>query len=123
MRVLKLTFDKCIQDSPGFGSDGQRMVSRVLFTLECAGRRYANLHVDIIQKPGSTFTTGALQIGPIQGYTGPINEWAFRQAVESYYRGLAKHELPRVQVNFGRNARRMDNVVVHESAVELQVYD
>lgn len=123
MKLLKLIFHKCIQDSPSCGSDAQRMISRIFFTLESGGTKHPNLHVDIAQKVGGTFATGPLQLGPIHGYAGSLNEWAFRQAVETYYRGLAKHEEQRVQVSFGRNARRKDNVVIHESSVDLQVYE
>ena len=99
------------------------MISRIFLTLESGGMKYANVHADVTQKVGGTFATGPLQIGAIHGYSGPLNEWAFRQAVETYYRSLAKHEEPRVQVAFGRPARRKDHIVIHQSSVDLQIYD
>lgn len=123
MKTIRITFHKCYQDTRSAGSDERRMVSRVFLTLDVGGRRIPDLHVDIAQKAGSTFSTGALEIGPLAGYSGPMNDWAFRKAVEDYYRGLASRELPRVKTSFGRPARRMENIVSHETSVEVEIYD
>lgn len=119
----RITFHKCIQDSKLFGSDDQRMVSRIFLSIEVQDQRYPDIYVDVHQEPGSTFEEGALQVGPIQGYSGPLNSWAFQQAAEAYYRSLAQYELARVKVPFGKNARRFENVVIHESTVNHQVYE
>ncbi len=123
MKLLKVTFQKCIQDAARFGSDSQAMVSKVFFRIEADGHRHENLSVEIRQKPGSTFSEGVLQIGTVQGYQGPLNDWAFRQAVEQYYRGLARYEEPRVKISFGKHARKPDLVVMRESSVDLEIYD
>ena len=123
MTIAKITFHKCIQDSRLFGSNDQDMVSRVFLTIEAGGRRYSNLHVDLHQQPGSTFEQGDLKVGQLQGYDGPMNTWAFSQSLESYYRSLSQYEDRRVKVSYGRNARRVENVVIHESTIDLQIYD
>lgn len=123
MVTVKVTFHKCIQDSRSFGSDDQQMVSRVFLTLEVGDKKYPELYVDVFQKVGSTFEQGEARFGPLQGYKGPLNAWALQQALEAYYRSLAKYELARVKVSFGKNARLMENVVIHESTTELQVYE
>jgi hypothetical protein len=123
MITAKITFHKCIQDSRLFGSNDQLMVSRIFLSVEVGGRNHTNLHADVHQEPGSTFDQGELKLGPIQGYDGPLNAWAFKQALETYYRSLSKHEEPRLKVSFGKNARRMENVVIHESVTDLQIYE
>jgi hypothetical protein len=99
------------------------MVSRLYFTIEAGGRKHPNLHVDVVQAPGGTFAEGPLQVGKPQGYSGPMNDFAFKVAVERYYRSLARVEVARVRVNFGKSVRRYDHVVVHEAAEVIQVYD
>ncbi len=123
MITLKVTFHKCIQDTRSAGSNAQQMVSRVPLTLEAQGRTHRNLYVDITQKRGGTFDKGDLQIGSLQGYSGPFNEWGFKQAVEKYYRGLAAHTQARLKVPVGINAPIIENIVLHESSAEIQVYD
>ena len=119
----RITFHKCIQDSKLFGSDDQRMVSRIFLSIEVQDQSHSDIYVDVHQEPGSTFEEGALQVGPIQGYNGPLNSWAFQQAAEAYYRSLTQYELARVKVSFGKNARRFENVIIHESTVDHQVYE
>ena len=119
----RITFHKCIQDSKLFGSDDQHMISRIFLSIEVRDKRSSDIYVDVHQKPESTFDEGPLQVGPIQGYSGPLNSWAFQQAAEAYYRSLAQYELARVKVSFGKNARRFENVVIHESTVDHQIYE
>ena len=103
-----ITFTRCVQDSQFYGSDDEHMVSRVFFDLEVdsqavprglgqhhrqaypgrVARTHRDLHVDIKQVVGSDFETSDIEAGPPQGYSGPFNYIAFRDAVERYYRNL-----------------------------------
>ena len=99
-----VTFFKCTQDSPEFGSNNELMVSRVFFRLEIEGRAAINLHADIKQMVGSDFESGPIEISRqphrerglwgirwprwLLGYTGPFNFSAFRDCAEKYYRSL-----------------------------------
>ena len=59
MAKAKLVFHKCIQDSQDYGSDDERMVSRVFFTLTVAGNEHPDLYADIKQTVGSKVDTSA----------------------------------------------------------------
>jgi hypothetical protein len=123
MQTVKIVFHKCVQDCRQAGSDDTRMVSRIHFTIEAGGRTHLNFHVDLRQAPGGTFAEGPLQVDPPQGYAGPLNDYAFKMAVERYYRSLARVEVGRVKVSFGKSVRRYDHVVIHEAREEIQVYE
>jgi hypothetical protein len=123
MQTIKLVFHKCVQDCRQAGSDETRMVSRIHLTIEAAGRRHPNLYVDLKQAPGGTFDNGPLQVGAPQGYSGPLNDYAFRQAAERYYRSLAGVAVGRVKVSFGKSVRRYDHIVIREANEEIQVYE
>ncbi len=104
MAKAAVTFFKCIQDSPEYGSDDDHMVSRVFFKLEIEGRAPINLEADIKQAVGSDFENGPIEISRqpyrergmwgirwprlLLGYTGPFNYRAFREYAGKYYRSL-----------------------------------
>jgi len=85
MAHVRVTLEKCIQDSQEHGSDDEHMVSRVFFSVEADGSR-SNGHVDIKQTVGSDYETGPIEVGAPAGYAGPFNHDVFRGEVTAYFR-------------------------------------
>lgn len=117
METAKVTFHKIHQDSQDFGSDDEHMVSRVFFSVEFAGKRYPNLHVNIKQTVGGE---GQIEVGPPQGYSGPFNHDAFSKEVEKYFNGAIGPGGSSFRIS-GGSARMQDNVVFKEVVVEFPV--
>lgn len=118
MTTAKLTFHKCIQDSQEYGSDDEHMVSRVFFDLEIDGQKYPNLFVDIKQTVGGSFETTPIEVAVPEGYKGPFNYQAFRDAVEEYYRSLVGSKGSVLRVKGGR---MYNNILNKKKSVEFEV--
>jgi len=121
MAKAKLIFDRCIQDSQDYGSDDEHMVSRVFFSLNYGGEVYENLHVEIKQPVGADFETAPLEVGAPQGYKGPFNHEAFREAVEKYYRGLVGSKGSGIRISGGKNIRMRNCLFVSQSTAEIEI--
>lgn len=121
MPIVKVTFHKCIQDSQDYGSDEEHMVSRIFFSLEIEGRKYENLHVDIKQSVGSNYESSPIEVYRPQGYQGPLNYEAFRNAVEQYYRSLVGSTGSGIRIVGGTNVRMRNNVFIKEVTVEFPI--
>lgn len=121
MRTARVVFRMCIQDSQDYGSDDEHMVSRVFFDLDLDGRQYMDLYVDIKQPVGSSFENTPLEIGAPQGYEGPFNYQAFRDAVEAYYRSLVGEHGSGIHIEGASNVRMRNNTHVQEKQVQFEV--
>jgi hypothetical protein len=120
MATAKITFYKCIQDSQDYGSNDEHMVSRVFFTFEIGGKKY-DLHADIKQAVGASYETGPIEVGSPEGYKGPFNYEAFRDAAEKYYRRLVGSSATGIRIQGGSNIRMRNNTFIQEMAVECEV--
>jgi hypothetical protein len=107
-----ITFTRCVQDSQDYGSDDEHMISRVFFDLDVDGRAYTALYVDIKQAVGSDYETGDIEVGMPTGYSGPFNYFAFRDAVERYYRGLVGSAGSGIRIQGGRDIRMRNSTFV-----------
>ena len=122
MKKAKVVFQKCIQDSQEYGSNDESMVSRVFFDLEIDGQKYPDLYVDIKQTVGGSFETTPIEVGSPQGYRGPFNYVAFRNAVERYYRSLVGAQGSAIHIEDARNIRMYNNLLVKVQSVEFEVH-
>jgi hypothetical protein len=120
MATAKITFHKCIQDSQDYGSNDEHMVSRVFFTFELFDKRF-DLHADIKQTVGSEYETGPIEVGRPEGYKGPFNYEAFRNAAEEYYKSLVGSAATGIRIQGGTNIRMRNNTFIQEMTVECEV--
>jgi hypothetical protein len=120
MGTAKIKFYKCIQDSQDYGSDNEHMVSRLFFTFELFDKKF-DLHVDIKQAVGITYETGPIEVGTPEGYKGPFNYEAFRNAAEKYYRRLVGSTATGIRIQGGSNIRMRNNTFIQEMTVECEV--
>lgn len=124
MPKIRLTFQKCIQDSQEFGSTNEHMVSRLFFKFEVNGLEYTGCHCNVKQTVGAQYESDSpLEISHPAGtsYNGPFNYAAFRMEAERYYRegfGSLGHG---IHIGPGaKNVRMWDNVYVREKIVEFE---
>ena len=122
MKTVKGTFHRCLQDSQELGSDNEHMVSRVWFTLKINDREFEDLHADLKQTVGSDFESGYIEVGPPQGYDGPFNHEAFRDAATKYYLGLVGSGGEGIRVVPGAHHTRMQhNEFTFEMKFEFEI--
>jgi hypothetical protein len=107
-------FSHLILDSPEFGSDDERMVSRVFFSLELDGKTFPGLHANIKQTLRAAFEGGPLTVLKPAGYHGPFNHAAFSAAAESRYRDCIGKSIMMFRVN-GAKGIRLRNGTFHVS--------
>lgn len=123
MTHARVSFQECVQDSQDYGSDDEHMVSRVFFSLEVGGQKYDGLYVDVKQAVGASYETGPIEVGPPRGvrYRGPFNHGAFRDAVETYYRGLVGAKGRGIRISGATNVRMRNNRFVQPMTVDFEV--
>jgi hypothetical protein len=121
MNTLRITFWRLIQDSQDFGSDDDHMVSRAFFDLEYAGVIRRDLHVDIKLPVGGDVDKDPLEVGTVQGYSGPVNYGALREAIEEYFRSLVGSRGRGIRITGGSNIRMRNNTFDQKAVVELPV--
>ena len=97
------------------------MVSEGFFTFELEGKTFSDLSANIKQPVGSSFESTNLEISPPQGYKGPIDYNAFREAVEKYYRNLDGGTDSGINIQGGSNIRMRNNTFIKESVVTIDV--
>ena len=119
--MAKVTFHRCIQDSQDYGSDDEHMISRVFFDLEVDGQNSQNLYVDIKQPVGGDYESGPMEVYRPEGYRGPLNYEAFRNAVERYYRSLVGSSGSGIRISGGKGIRMRNNVFDIPGTAEFQV--
>lgn len=122
MTNAHITFRRLVQDSQDYGSNDEHMVSRAFFDMQLGDRAYQGLSVDIKQPVGSSFETSPLEISKPNGYNGPFNHHAFREAVEKYYRSLVGSSGSGIRISSGAsNIRMRNNTFVQEARAEFKV--
>ena len=115
-QAIELTFEGCVQDAQDYGSDADRMVSRIFFWIRhgaAAGGDFATdlarvagdhfgratiappegytgpvYYAEIRQRVGDDFETGSVEIGPPVGYSGPFDQAAFARQASEYFHAL-----------------------------------
>jgi hypothetical protein len=117
---VRVTLEKCIQDSQEYGSDDEHMVSRVFFSVEVDGRRSTG-HVDIKQTVGSDYETGPIEVGTPAGYAGPFNQEVFQREVMEYFRGCIGSAASGIRLGPGaKNIRMRNNTFVRQHTFEFE---
>ncbi|SFC75683.1 hypothetical protein [Spirosoma endophyticum] len=81
-----IRFSKCIQDSQELGSNADRMVSRVFFSLQIGSLVHDDLWANIHQAAGDEHENDRVKIDRPDGYQGLMNFEAYYDAAERYYR-------------------------------------
>lgn len=120
MARVRVTLEKCIQDSQEYGSDDEYMVSRVFFSIEADGRRSTG-HVDLKQTVGSDYESGPIEVGAPAGYAGPFNQEVFRSEVTKYFRGCVGSAASGIRLGPGaRNVRMRNNTFERQHAFEFE---
>jgi len=122
MTNAHVTFRRLVQDSQDYGSNDEHMVSRAFFDMQLGDQAHQGLSVDIKQPVGSNFDTSPLEISKPNGYNGPFNHQAFREAVEKYYRSLVGSSGSGIRISAGAsNIRMRNNTFVQEAHAEFKV--
>ena len=121
MPIAKITFNSLIQDSQEYGSDDQHRISRAFFSIEIDGNEAIESYVSIKQTVGTDFETASLEVSRPYGYSGPFNYTAFRQIVESYYRGLVGKGGSGISISGEGNIRMLDNRFGKRVVCEIEV--
>jgi hypothetical protein len=117
----QVTFQRLIQDSQDYGSDDEHMVSRVFFDLEVEGQQYSGLYADIKQPVGASFESDPLEVSKPSGYEGPFNYEAFRDAAETYYRGIVGRGGHGIGIGVGSSVRMIHNTFNIPMVAEFDV--
>lgn len=121
MTKAKILFHKCIQDAQELGSNDEFMVSRIFFSLQFPDKRMDDLFVDIKLAVGDQFEGGSVEVGKPQGYSGPINYSAFRDAVEKYYRHLVGSTGKGICTAGAANVRMYSNIFSIPMTAEIDI--
>jgi hypothetical protein len=108
MTHVRATLEKCIQDSQEYGSDDAHVVSRVFFTIEAEGQRFAG-HVDIKQTGGGGDESGAIEVGAPTGYAGPFNQEVFHRHVTAYFQSCVGSGGSGIRLGAGAKNKRIRN--------------
>ncbi|HEY7111518.1 MAG TPA: hypothetical protein VIA45_01180 [Thermoanaerobaculia bacterium] len=115
-RSIEVTFEGCVQDAQDYGSDSERMVSRLFFWVRhagapdgdflrdlalVAGNHFARVpiappedytgpvyYAEVRQRVGEDFETGRIEVGSPVGYAGPFDQAAFARAAVEYFRAV-----------------------------------
>jgi hypothetical protein len=119
MSKAKVTFHMLIQDTQDPGADPNRkhMTSRAFFTLEHAGKTYADMSVGLRQPFGTDYVTGPIEIEKASGsHRGNWNHNDFRDAVDDYYRSA-------IRTGGGGAVRTRNNTFVFSKNYEIDILD
>jgi hypothetical protein len=130
MAIVKLVFEKCIQDSQEYGSNDENMVSRVFFSVFVDGQPFGQNphHADVKQAVGGEYERDPLEVdhpfdASNQRYSGPMSYYAYREAVEHYYRKLVGSTGVGIHIEGGSGIRMYDNTFVVRHEVEFTASD
>ena len=126
--AIELTFEGCVQDAQGYGSDAERMVSRLFFWIRADGGPRGDFRADLARVAGDHF--GRSTIAPPEGYTGPIYYAEVRQRVgEDFETGHIEigapvgYAGPFDQAAFARHASEYFHALMTESGAMLRSED
>ena len=120
MAKVKITFQKCIQDSQEYGSNDEHMVATVFFNIEVDGENKGEFSADVKQTVGGDYETTPLEIGIPKDYKGPLNYQSFREAVEDYYRSQVGSSGRGIHIAGGGNIRMYNNTFIATKIVEFE---
>lgn len=121
MTKAMILFHKCLQDAQEYGSNDEFMVSRIFFSLQFPDKQIDNLYVDIKLVVGDQYEGGSIEVGKPQGYSGPLNYSAFRNAVEKYYRHLVGSTASGIRISGSSNIRMYNNWFSIPMTVEIKI--
>ena len=119
MPRFKVTFHKCIQNSQDYGSNDQHMVSRVFFSLGVDQKQVGDYSADLKQAVGDDFETGAIEVGPPQGYQGPFDHAGFADAAAKYFRSLVGASASGIRIVGGASIKMRNNVFQKDAVFEF----
>ncbi|TAN44401.1 MAG: hypothetical protein EPN22_06810 [Nitrospirae bacterium] len=121
--MIKATilFHKCLQDAQEYGSNDEHMVSRIFFSLKFPDKQINDLYTDIKLAVGDQYEGGSIEVGKPQGYSGPLNYSAFREAVEKYYRHLVGSSASAIRISGGSNIRMVNNLFVVPMTADIEI--
>jgi len=116
MSTLKITFNKCVQDSQEYGSDNEHMVSKVFFSLN--GKDYEC----IIRQPygeSFSFENDPVEVESPDELKKLMNYGQFRDEVEKYYRNLVGSQAKAIGIHGGQGIRMTNNTFIISHTVEI----
>jgi hypothetical protein len=126
--AIELTFEGCVQDAQDYGSDAERMVSRLFFWIRTGDGPRGDFRTDLARVAGNHF--GRSTIAPPGGYTGPVYYAEVRQRVgEDFETGRVEigppvgYAGPFDQAAFARHASEYFHAVMTESGAMLRSED
>ena len=120
MAKVKITFQKCIQDSQEYGSNDEHMVSKVFFNIEVDGENKGEFSADVKQIVCRNYETTPLEVGIPKDYKEPLNYQVFRQAVEDYYRSLVWSSGRGIHIAGRGNIRMYNHKFIATKIVEFE---
>ena len=120
MGEVTIHFRDIIQDSQGYGSDREHMVSRVFFSIEEEGRVVSDLTVDVKHTVGESYDTASLEVSRPKGYDGSIDYDQFREEVEVYYRESIGPSASAVRFKKSSKERMYQHRVVSQKEVRVR---
>ena len=126
--AIELTFEGCVQDAQDYGSDAERMVSRLFFWIRTKDGPRGDLRTDLELVAGDHFSRST--IAPPEGYTGPIYYAEVRQRVgEDFETGRIEigspvgYAGPFDQAAFARHAWEYFHALMSDSGAMLRSED
>ena len=91
MPIMKLSFNRLVQDSQDFGSDDDHMISRAFFAIFFEDAEHLDCSVDLKQIVGSDIESSPIEVSNLQGYEGPMNKDKLQESADLYYRQSFVH--------------------------------
>lgn len=94
MQMAIIHIQRCEQSSALNSPTGQpqMLISRLWFDLEINGMRHPGLSVHVNQVLSSDRNSSAVEVAEPIGYNGPMDQEAFKNGIERYYRRLMRDE-------------------------------
>jgi hypothetical protein len=86
----EILFEECLINHQRLGSGKDKVVSRVHFSMNVAGRSYEGLYVDVLQPQGTNYESEPFEVVRVHDangpFEGPMSHNALCEEVERFYR-------------------------------------
>ena len=121
MPQAKVFLSSLVHDSPEFGSDDERTVSRAFLELQVDGTPHEDLYAQISHPVGADLDTAPLEVSWPVGYRGPLDYYAFREGIEAYYRDLVGSAEGEPPAEATADVRRQGTTFASPSSFEFEI--
>lgn len=121
MAKVRLTINKCVQDSQQYGSDDDFMISRMFFSVQSPSGQRFDGYVNLKQVVGSGSDEGAIEVSAPLEYSGPsFNHQVFTKEVTACFQDLVGRNASAIRLGSGtKNVRMRNNTFVLNHSFDI----